>query len=134
MSSSGPIRTLLFLLGVAFLPYGLYCFAFPGFLADAAGVAATTPTGTVEIRAMYGGLQAGFGALLRAAARDPRLTLAGLAATAFVMPGLATTRLLAAILDGELSMYTAGALVFEIASSVFAVTLLRRHFSAERAS
>jgi hypothetical protein len=129
MKASGSTRTFLVLLGLAFLLYGLYCFAFPGFLADAAGVAATTPTGTVELRAMYGGLQAAFGALLLVAARDARLTLAGLAATAFVMPGLASTRLVGAVLDGGFSTYTVEALVFEIVSSVFAVTLLRRHLA-----
>jgi hypothetical protein len=132
MDTSGPVKTLLVLLGASFLLYGLYCFAVPGFLADAAGVAATTPTGTVEIRAMYGGLQAAFGVLLLASARDPRLTLAGLAAAAFVMPGLASTRLLGAVVDGGFSAYTVEALVFEIVSSVFAVTLLRRHLSTLR--
>jgi hypothetical protein len=129
MDSSASTKTLLLLLGVAFLPYGLYCFTFPGFLADAAGVAATTTTGTVEIRAMYGGLQAAFGLLLLVAAWDPRLTLAGLASAAFVMPGLAFSRAVGAAFDGELSSYTTMALVFELGSSVFAVTLLRRRLS-----
>lgn len=131
--SSRPVKTLLLLLGAAFLPYGLYCFAVPGFLAEAAGVAATTPTGTVEIRAMYGGLQAAFGLLLLAAARDPRLMLAGLAASAFVLPGLAFSRLLGALLDGGFTTYTAGALAFEITSGALAATLLRRHLATLRA-
>lgn len=112
-----------------FMPYGLFCFVAPGFLAEAAGVTATTPTGVAEIRAMYGGLQAAFGVLLLAAGRDSRLTLAGLAAVAFVMPGLASARLLGVAMGGGFSGYTIGALVFEIASSVVAVTLLRRQLA-----
>ena len=55
--------TRLFLAANAllWLPYGLYCFLVPEFLAEAAAVSATTSTGTVELRAMYGGLQAGIG-------------------------------------------------------------------------
>lgn len=132
MEFSSPVKVLLVVLGAAFFPYGLYCFAVPGFLGDAAGVIATTPTGTVEIRAMYGGLQAAFGLFLLAAARDPRLTLAGLAATAFVMPGLASARLLGAALGAGLSTYTIGALVFEIGSSALAVSMLRQALSRER--
>lgn len=130
MDRRNSTRTLLLVLGGAFLPYGLYCFAFPGFLAGTAGVAATTPTGVAEIRAMYGGLQAAFGLLLFAAWRDPRLTVAGLATVAFVMPGLALARLLGVALGGGISTYTAGALVFEIVSSVFAISMLRRELSA----
>ena len=130
MDSMKSVRVLLVVMGVAFLPYGLYCFAVPGFLSGAAGVTGTTPTGVTEIRAMYGGLQAAFGMLMLAAARDSRLTLGGLAAVAFVMPGLALARLLGVILDGGLSGYTAGALVFEIGSSVVGLSLLRSRLSA----
>lgn len=132
MESSRPVTILLVVLGVAFLPYGLYCFARPEFLAGAAGVSGTTPTGVTEIRAMYGGLQAAFGLLLLAAARDSRLAPAALAASAFVMPGLATARLLGAAIDGGISEYTVAALVFEIGSSLFAVSLLRRHLSSRQ--
>lgn len=126
MSSDKQTTTFLLVLGIIFLPYGVYCFFNPGFLAEAAGVVATTPTGATEIRAMYGGLQAGFGVLLLAAARNARLTLAGLAAVAFVLPGLAITRLLGAGIEGGLSGYTIGALILEISSSVISLALLRR--------
>lgn len=129
MDSIKMTTTLLLVMGIAFLPYGLYCLAVPGFLAGAAGLTATTPTGLTEIRAMYGGLQAGFGVLLLAAARDSRLTLGGLAAVAFVMPGLALARLFGVMLDGGLSGYTIGALVVEIGSSLIAVSLLRSRLS-----
>ncbi len=132
MDSRKTINTFLIVLGVVFLPYGLYCFAAPGYLADAAGVSAMTPTGVVELRAMYGGLQAAFGVLLIAAARDPRLTLAGLAAVAFMLPGLASARLLGVALGGDLSAYTVGALIFEISSSVISLSLLRRQLSMAR--
>ena len=47
-------RIFLALSALVWLLYGLYCLLVPGSLAEAAGVAATTPTGTTELRAMYG--------------------------------------------------------------------------------
>ncbi len=132
MDSSKATNLFLLILGVIFLPYGVYCFFAPGFLAEAAGVAGTTPTGLTEIRAMYGGLQSGFGLLLLAAARDPRLSLAGLAAIAFVLPGLASARLLGVVFEGGLSGYTIGALILEISSSAISLTLLRARLSSTR--
>lgn len=125
MSSSNSTNLFLGILGIVFLPYGVFCFIDPGFLAGAAGVTGSTPTGVAEIRAMYGGLQAGFGVLLIVAARDPRLTLAGLAAVAFVIPSLAVTRLLGVAIGGGLSGYTIGALVFEVGSSCVAIPMFR---------
>lgn len=126
MNGLSTSRPLLIVLGVAFLPYGLYCFGAPQFLEGAAGLAATTPTAVTEVRAMYGGLQAAFGLLMLAAARDARLTFAGLAAAAFVMPGLAVARTLGALAGADSSAYTVGALVFEIGASAAAVRLYRQ--------
>lgn len=130
MDSSKTASAFLLVLGLVFFPYGLYCFVAPQFLAGAAGLVGTTPTGVNEIRAMYGGLQMGFGLLLLAGRYDTRLTMAGLAAVGFVMPALALTRLLGLALGGDLSGYTVGALIFEIGSSVIAVPLLRRQLPA----
>lgn len=108
------------------LPYGLYCLAAPGFLAGAAGVAATTPTGATELRAMYGGLQAAIGLLALAALLRRDLERTALTALAFLAGGLFTGRLLGAIADGGLSAYTGGALALEILLAIQSVRLLRR--------
>lgn len=126
MDTSQATRILLLVLGAAFLPYGLFCFVSPSFLGEAAGVTTASPTGMTEVRAMYGGLQAAFGAFLFATARDARLTPGGLAAAAFVMSGLALGRGLGLALDGGLSGYTGGALAFEAGSAAIALTLLGR--------
>ena len=39
---------------LVWLPYGIFCLLQPSFLEGAAGVAASTATGTVELRAMPG--------------------------------------------------------------------------------
>ena len=43
-------RIFLGLFGLLSIPYGIYCFLRPGFLEAFAGVAATSTTGTVELR------------------------------------------------------------------------------------
>jgi hypothetical protein len=119
-------RIFFSLTALIWLPYGIFCFFQPGFLAEAAGVVATTTTGTVELRAMYGGLQAGIGALALAAALRPALVGPALVASCFLFPGLAVTRLIAGLASGEISSYTAGGLALEWASTIAAVWLLRR--------
>jgi hypothetical protein len=119
-------RIFFALTALIWLPYGIYCFFSPGYLAQAAGVAATTTTGTIELQAMYGGLQAGIGAFALAAALRPALIGPALLASCFLFPGLAVTRLLAAIGAGEFSSYTNAGLGLEWGSTALAVWLLRR--------
>ena len=122
-------RTRLFLAANAlvWLGYGLYCLVNPGQLAEVAGVAATSATGTTELRAMYGGLQTALGALALAAVLRRDLERTALVAIAFVAGGLFSGRLFGAFLDGGLSGYTAAALVLESSLTVLSVALLRRH-------
>jgi len=119
-------RFFLGLFGVFSLSYGLYCFAQPGFLDAFAGVAATSTTGTVELRAMYGGLQTGFGALALLGALRPALLRPALVATLFLCAGLGSFRLLGALAASEVSSYTSQGLAFELGSTAIAAFLLRR--------
>jgi len=125
-------RTRIFLAAnvLLWLPYGLYCLASPGFLSEAAGVAATTATGTTELRAMYGGLQAAIGLLALAAVLRPDLQRTALVALAFLAGGLFTARVFGAFADGGLSGYTIGALVLESTLTVLSVRFLGRQPSA----
>jgi hypothetical protein len=118
-------RAFLALSGLIWFPYGIYCFVAPGFLAEAAGVVSTTVTGNIELRAMYGGLQAGIGALAFAGALRPAWMPSVLFAGCFVFGGLALARSLAALGAGEVSSYTAFGLVFEWTSAALAFWLLR---------
>ena len=108
------------------LPYGIFCFFVPGQLADAAGVAATTGTGSTELRAMYGGLQAAIGALALAGFLRETLRPAALLAIGFMTGGLFVARLLGLAFDGDFSVYTGGALALEAFCVIAAFGLLRR--------
>ena len=116
-------RIFLAIFGLFSLPYGIYCFVDPAFLAPFAGVAATTTTGTIEIQAMYGGLQAGFGALALFGALRVEHLRSVLLSTAFLVTGLGLFRLLGAMRAGELSSYTVQGLAFEIPSAMIAIGL-----------
>jgi hypothetical protein len=121
-------RIFLGLSALIWLPYGLYCFFSPGFLAGegSAGVVAATATGSTELRAMYGGLQAAIGVFVGLAVFRPGLVQPALLMTAFLTTGLATARLAGALIDGGFSGYTFGGLGFEILSACIAWWLLQR--------
>ena len=123
-------RIFFGLTALIWLPYGIYCFFAPGYLAQIAGVAATTTTATIELQAMYGGLQAGIGAFALAAALRPALIGPALIASCFLFPGLAVARLLAALGAGEFSSYTVMGLGLEWGSTALALWLLRRQPAA----
>ena len=118
-------RIFLVLEALVWLPYGIYCFIDPAYLAGAAGVAFVTPTGSTELGAMYGGLQAALGALAVSGALRESMTRSALIVLAFLCTGLGSTRLLGVLRYGGLSAYTAAGLVFEVASATLAMRFLR---------
>ena len=118
-------RVFLGISVLVWLPYGVFCFFQPGFLSGAAGVSIASTTGSIELRAMYGGLQSAIGLLALAAILRSELARSALVAIAFLTGGLGMARLLGAGLDGEVSAYTGLALVFEFASVGVATWLLR---------
>lgn len=119
-------RVFLFFSALVWLPYGLFLTVLPDKLAGIAGVVATSATGTVELRAMYGGLEVAIGALCLAAAVSPAWRTHGLAALAFLYTGLASTRLIATLGAGEFSFYLIAALAVELPSAIVAIWLLGR--------
>jgi hypothetical protein len=106
------------------LPYGVFCFFDPAVLAGAAGVSALSTTGTIEMRAMYGGLQIAIGALAAAALVRADLVRPALVTIGFLGAGLFTARLAGATLGGEFSSYTVMALGLEIVCAAVPVWLL----------
>jgi len=123
-------RVFLALSALLWLPYGVYCLAQPGFLDGAAGVAARTTTGTIELRAMYGGLQIAIGALCALGAASAAWRAHALVALGFLTAGLGLARVTGAALGGELSAYTAMALGLELGSAGLALLFMRGRTSA----
>lgn len=122
------LATRLFLgfSALVWLPYGVFCVFQPSFLAKAAGVIASSATAVTEIRAMYGGLEAGIGALCLCAVLRPSLVRPALLMLSFICGGLGLTRILGLVLDGSASGYTFGGLALELPSAAIATLLVRR--------
>jgi hypothetical protein len=106
--------------------YGVYCFAAPASLAEAAGVVSQSATGSTELRAMYGGLQAAIGLLAGGGALRISLQRPALVALGFLAAGLFASRLAGLAIDGGFTSYTGMALAFESVSAATAFALLGR--------
>ena len=119
-------RIFLVLSAVLWLPYGLYCLLQPHSLAETAGIAATTPTGITELRAMYGGLQTAIGVLALVGAIRGSVTRAALVAVGTLTFGLGSARLLGLLIDGGFTGYTGMGLGFEWTSALVSRWLLTR--------
>jgi len=119
-------RIFLLLSALLWLPYGIYCWLHPSVLSEAAGVVFQSPTGSTELRAMYGGLQAALGVLAVFGALRPTWVRPALVAIAFATAGLGSARLVGTLLDGGVSSYTTTALGFEFSSAAIAFVLLHR--------
>ena len=121
------VRIFLGLSAILWLPYGIFCFFQPGALVEIAGVSAVSTTANVELRAMYGGLQAAIGIFAALAVFQEGLQRPALLTLAFLCAGLGSARLLGAVLEGELSTYNAAGLGFEFVTATVAIWLARRH-------
>jgi hypothetical protein len=119
-------RAYLIVAGLMWVVYGIYLAAVPQVLSSTAGVAATTLTGLIELRAMYGGLEIAVGAFALTAAWVPGMLRSGLLAMGFACAGLGVTRLLSATVAGEFSTYTRQGLALELTLTVLALWLFFR--------
>jgi len=92
-------QLILRLISLVFLAFGLYLFIRPESLSSV-GVMLPGPAGRIEIRAIYGGLEIGFGVFLLISSRTPSLLGPGLLAAALTLGGAATARGIAFFIDG----------------------------------
>lgn len=120
------VRVFLAISLVIWTGYGFYCFFVPSSLETGAGILAMTPTGTSELRAMYGGLQIAIGVLAGAGLVYASLRMTALVALTFLTGGLALARLVGAALDGGFGDYTNAALIFEFVSTAVSLGLWTR--------
>lgn len=119
-------RFVLIFTGVSFLGYAIACFLFPVEVAGRfTGFGLEAAAGLVEARAMYGGLQGGFGLFCLLAGFRRDWTRAGLTAIALVMGGLVLTRGIAMGLHGAVGAHP-GAAIYEGITTALAVLALTR--------
>jgi hypothetical protein len=119
-------RIFLALSALLWLPYGVMCFLEPDSLREAAGVSSLSATGSAELRAMYGGLQAAVGLLALAGALRPAIAPYALATLGVASAGLGIARLGAAAIGSAFSDYTVMALGLEFTSLAIVLALWKR--------
>jgi len=119
-------RWFLGLSAAVWLPYGLFCLIQPSFLQGAAGVVATSATGTAELRAMYGGLQAAIGVLCVLGCVSESWRRHAVVCLGVLAAGLGLGRLAALAVAGGVSTYSLSVLLFEFATASVALALTRR--------
>ena len=112
-------RVFLGLQVLLFIPYGLYCLVSPEMLSGAAGVQATTTTGTIELQAMYGGLQVAVGVLCLMGLLRKAYEPVALTTLLFIFAGLAVVRVSLALMHGDFSAYTVFAMSYETLCLLF---------------
>ena len=114
-------RLFLGLQALLFIAYGLYCLVNPEALSAGAGIQATTITGTIELQAMYGGLQTAIGALCLVGLLRANYERAALTALLFLFAGLAVVRVSLGLTHADYSNYSLFAMGFETLCLAFLV-------------
>jgi hypothetical protein len=120
------VRIFLAFTAALWTPYAFYLWIDPAYLTEAANVAATSPTGVAELRAMYGGVQAAVGLVALAGALRPALAPCALVMLGAACAGLGIARLGAAAIGGAFSDYTVMALGLELGSLAIVLALWKR--------
>ncbi|MFP5464223.1 MAG: DUF4345 family protein [Gammaproteobacteria bacterium] len=119
-------RFVLIFTGISFFGYAVACFVDPvGVAGRFTGYGLEAAAGLVEVRAMYGGLQAGFGVFCLLAGWRREWTVPGLTAIATVMGGLVLTRSIAMGIHGPAG-FNPHAAIYEGITTALAVLALFR--------
>ena len=118
-------KILLGFTGIVFAGYGVWCAVDPGVVAGYSGLSYPTRSAVVEARAMYGGVQLGFGAFLLYGAMRSSARVHTLVATLLVVGGLASCRAIGLALAGP-DDYNVAAVLYETTTTLlFAVAWAR---------
>ena len=119
-------KFVLWVSGLIFLAYGLVCLVDPAIPAGYAGFQLSGGDAFVEVAAMYGGLQAGFGAWCLLGAINSYYSRASLLSIVFVIGALAVGRVIGLSQGlGDVSSYTYGAIFYESTTALLALLSLR---------
>ena len=116
---------LIALCALGFLAFGLWLLADPAGALAKIGVATTSATGTIELRAFYGGMEIGLGLFLGCCALRPEWQAAGLWLVLLANGGAGLARLLGIALAGaSAGGYLGWALAWELGFAALAALAL----------
>jgi hypothetical protein len=113
------------LCALGFLGFGLWLLADPVGALAKVGVTSSSATGSIELRAFYGGMEIGLGLFLGWCALRPEWQAAGLWLVLLANGGAGLARLLGILLGGaSLGGYLAWALAWELGFAALAALAL----------
>jgi Domain of unknown function (DUF4345) len=119
-------RGLLLLLGVVFVPFGVWGIVHPVAATALTDVQLPTATALADGRAIYGGVTLGLGAFFLLAAAMPSMARAGLWVAFLTLGGAGSARALGVVLDGAGGPIIYPTLAFELGlAALSALTLIR---------
>jgi hypothetical protein len=119
-------KVLLWVSAIMFIAYGVMCLFSPALPTGYAGLSMNSGDALVEIGAMYGGLQTGFGIFCLMGALRNALYRPALLALVFLVGGLALARLFTLVTSGAtVGSYTYGAMAYEFTTAILAGLALR---------
>ena len=118
---------VLWVNAIVFISYGIACLLSPELPAGYAGLTISNGDAYVEMGAMYGGLQTGFGLFILLCALRPAMRRNGLLLLAMVIGSLALARLYTSYdADWLVGGYTWGAMAHEFCVAILASVALKR--------
>jgi len=120
------------ILGVILVAYGVACMLNPALLMAPVGLTGKAAA-QVEIRAMYGGVQIGFGLYCLLAARSAQRTGHALVVIASIFLSIAICRGLGMLLSQTGGAFHSAALCFEVVVGITSVWLWRAQTPAKKA-
>ncbi|MCB1554541.1 MAG: DUF4345 family protein [Xanthomonadales bacterium] len=121
------MRVLLWIAGLGFVGFGLAFMVAPLHTLAAAGIELSGALAAAELRAFYGGLELGIGALLIASAVRPAQARNGLWLCLASYGGIGSARALGMLLGGVATPFLWFALATELGLASAAAWMLRRH-------
>lgn len=120
-------KVILWISAIGFIAYGLACLVSPALPTEYAGLGMNTGDAYVEIGAMYGGLQTGFGLFCLLGALRKDLYRPALMSLVCLVGGLALARSYSTLTSATaVGSYTYGALAYELSTAILAMIALRK--------
>ena len=119
-------KFILWLSVIAFTSFGSMCLINPATVTDMNGLTAASGDAYVELGAMYGGLQTGFGLFLLLGALRPAMYRPALTSLVIVIGSLAVGRIATTVMIGmDVGIYTWGTISYELFTAIVAGLALR---------
>ena len=119
-------KGLVWLTAVIFLLFGVVCLVAPAAVIHAAtGATLSHPIGLIDLRATYGGMSLGVGAMLALLTTSPQRIRLGLLSVMALMLCMAGGRVLGMFIAGDTNAVMVAYLLLEIVAASVAALLLR---------